>query len=367
MQPTILTRLGNGLRSANRIRFDGASVALGASALGALTAMLTPILPNQSEALAWLVDLAAHWQWLYVIVGIVSGAILLQRSSRVPVALAALLVGAGWLSASEPAPSASATSQPRFTVASANLKVGQADLEALRRWVDGRGVDVLLLQEVNEASARAIAHWTDDYPYQLVSHEEGPFGLAVLSRHPLTDTEALESSEQPLRYRTFVSWQGWRVGISAIHPMPPISPLYHERRAQMLEEEARWARSAASPSLVAGDLNATPWSSAVRAVVPAGLRRATRLQPTWPGMLPVIPIDHILTNDAWHVISSGVGPNIGSDHRPVIAVLSINRTTTGMNAGLSNAAAHPQTRRECATPEVLCRRVGRAANSSTGS
>lgn len=327
MPATILTRLGSGLRTANRIRFDGANLALGASALGALTAMLTPIFRDQSGTLAWLVDLAAHWQWLYVIVGIVSGAMLLLRASWLPVALAALLVGAGWLSASDPAAVSSAASQPRFTVASANLEVGQADLDALHRWADGRGVDVLVLQEVNEASARAIAQWKD-YPYQLVTPEEGPFGLAVLSRHPLSDTEELESNEQPLRYRTFVSWQGRQVGVSAIHPMPPISPLYHERRAQMLQEEARWAHSDASPSIVAGDLNASPWSSAMRAVVPAGLRRATGLQPTWPSMLPVIPIDHILTSDAWQVVASGVGPEIGSDHRPVIAVLSLNGTTS---------------------------------------
>lgn len=327
MPPAILTRLGSGLRAANRIRFDGASFALGASSLGALAAIVTPMIPGQTGTLAWLVDLAAHWQWLYVIVGIVSGAMLLQRGSRLPVALVAVLVCTGWISASEPAPRAATTSLPHLTIASANLEVGKADLDALRRWADGRGADVLILQEVNEASARVIAQWTD-YPYQLVTHEEGPFGLAVLSRHALTDTEMLESIEQPLRYRTFVSWQGQRVGISAIHPMPPISPMYHERRAQMLQEEARWASSVTSPSIVAGDLNATPWSSAMRGVVPEGFRRATGLQPTWPGILPVIPIDHILTSEAWQIITSGVGPGIGSDHRPVIAVLSLNRTAT---------------------------------------
>ena len=322
MPANILTRLGNGLRAAHGIHFDGASLALGASALGALTATLTPMLRDQSSALSWLVDLAAHWQWLYVIVGIVSGATLLLRGSALPVALATALIGAGWLSASDPVPVASAASQPRFTVASANLKVGQADLDALHRWVSDRGVDILVLQEVTEATALAVAQW-QDYPSQLVTPEDGPFGLAVLSRYPLTDIETRESFEQPLRYRTFVSWQGRRVGISAIHPMPPISPIYHERRAQMLQEEAYWAHSAASPSIVVGDLNASPWSSAMRAIAPAGLRRATGLQPTWPSLLPVIPIDHVLTSEAWEVVESGVGPAMGSDHRPVFAVLSL--------------------------------------------
>src|SRR5574338_575845 len=301
MPATTLTRFASGLRAISRIRFDGPTVALGASALGALTASLTQLLPGQPSGLAWLVDLGAHWQWFYLIVGVVSGAMLLRRGSRVPVALAAVLICVGWFSASPRAAGGSIDSRPRFTVVSANLNLGQADLDALNRWVGGLDVDVLVLQEATKASAEAIARWKD-YPYRLVTPEEGPFGLAVLSRHPLTNTEALESLEQTLRYRTFVSWQGRRVGISAVHPMPPINPLYHERRTQMLDEEARWARLTTSPSIVAGDLNASPWSSAMRAVAPAGLRRATGLQPTWPAVLPVIPIDHILTSEAWQVV-----------------------------------------------------------------
>lgn len=243
-----------------------------------------------------------------------------------PVAFAAVLIGVGWFSASTPANSTTTDARPRFTVASANLGLGQADLDALSRWADGIAADVLVLQEVTEASAQAIAQWKD-YPYQLVTPEEGPFGLAVLSRHPLSNTEALETPEQPLRYRTLVSWQERHVSISAIHPMPPISPLYHERRAQMLEAEGRWALSTESPSIVAGDLNASPWSSAMRVVARAGLLRATGLEPTWPAVLPVIAIDHILTSEAWQVVASGVGPEFGSDHRPVFAVLNLTPPT----------------------------------------
>lgn len=322
MPSTILTRLGSGLRAINRIRLDGARVALGASVLGSLSAIATTRLPDQSNTLAWLVDLATHWQWVYVIVGVVSGAMLLWRGSRVSVALAALLIGAGWLSASAPVPTSQVAMTPIFTVVSANLHVGRADLDALHRWTNSMSADVLVLQEVNGAAAEAIKQW-QDYPHQLVTPEEGPFGLAVLSRHPLSDTEALESIEQPLRYRAFVAWQDDQIALSAIHPMPPISSLYHVRRAEMLEDESRWARSVEVPAIVAGDLNASPWSSAMRTVAYKGLNRATTLAPTWPSLLPVIPIDHVLTSAGWQVVKSGSGPNVGSDHRPVFAVLRL--------------------------------------------
>jgi endonuclease/exonuclease/phosphatase (EEP) superfamily protein YafD len=45
----------------------------------------------------------------------------------------------------------------------------------------------------------------------------------------------------------------------------------------------------------------------------------------WPGMrrLPFgIRIDHILAGPGWHPLRCWVGPNIGSDHLPLIAELA---------------------------------------------
>ncbi|PKO80964.1 MAG: hypothetical protein CVU19_09480 [Betaproteobacteria bacterium HGW-Betaproteobacteria-13] len=322
MTAALLNRLGHGLRASMRMRFDAAAFGLGASSVGALSAPLTRLLSDESGTFAWLVDLIAHWQWLYVVAGGVCAAILLRRRPAVLVLLATGLIGIGWSGATTRADSATPGSGPALTIATANLELGQASLDDLAHWIGGLGADLVVLQEVSKESARRIAQW-QDYPHQLVTADEGPFGLAILSRTPLTGSEALESLQQPLRYRSFISWQGHRIGISAIHPMPPISPTYHQRRVEMLTEEAQWSQLVSAPSIVAGDLNSTPWSSALASVAPAGLLRATGLRPTWPAILPVIPIDHILINDAWQVVESGVGPNIGSDHRPAFAVLSL--------------------------------------------
>lgn len=74
-----------------------------------------------------------------------------------------------------------------------------------------------------------------------------------------------------------------------------------------------------TPTIIAGDLNANPWSSGMQQLVAAELHRATSLQPTWPSALPVIPIDQIVTSEHWSLIEAGVGPDFGSDHRPAFA------------------------------------------------
>ena len=83
-------------------------------------------------------------------------------------------------------------------------------------------------------------------------------------------------------------------------------------------------RASDDAPLVVGDFNATPWSNAFAGPSSRGWRRATGLAPTWPvawrGVMG-IPIDHVLASSAWRVGGARVGPDIGSDHRPVMARL----------------------------------------------
>lgn len=73
--------------------------------------------------------------------------------------------------------------------------------------------------------------------------------------------------------------------------------------------------------LLAGDLSATPWSSALIGTERAGLSRATGLSPTWSSRHIGIPIDHVLASRHWRRSAYTRGPDIGSDHLPVRVAL----------------------------------------------
>lgn len=121
--------------------------------------------------------------------------------------------------------------------------------------------------------------------------------------------------------RTQVSWGDTPFALSAVHPMPPIRAEYHLRRAELFAFEAPWASSLPTPAIIAGDFNASPWSSVMKPLTGTSFKRATTLQPTWPNPLPVIPIDQIVVSAHWNVFESGAGPDFGSDHKPVFARL----------------------------------------------
>lgn len=210
-----------------------------------------------------------------------------------------------------------------MTIVSANLHMDNGNLAALREWASRIDADLLVLQEVTHGSAKSLTKW-HEYPHQVMTPDESPFGMAILSRLPIDDSEALETSEQPVRYRLRLRWGEAQFALSAVHPMPPISALYHERRTALLAEEAQWLASRSAPGILAGDFNASPWSVAMRELESRGLLLGGGARPTWPAVLPVIPIDHMaLTSSDWTLVRHGVGPDVGSDHRPAYIILRL--------------------------------------------
>jgi len=94
------------------------------------------------------------------------------------------------------------------------------------------------------------------------------------------------------------------------------------------EWAARGAEATGGRAVVAGDLNATPWSPIFHRVLDLGRLRDSRegfgLHRTWPSGIHAllrIPIDHVLVGEGVTVLRREVGPHIGSDHRPVIVDL----------------------------------------------
>jgi endonuclease/exonuclease/phosphatase family metal-dependent hydrolase len=97
------------------------------------------------------------------------------------------------------------------------------------------------------------------------------------------------------------------------------------------------AEQCAGPDVIlAGDLNSTldhlsglgRDGGSVGECQDAAQQAGTAAQGTWPASLPAAlaaPIDHVLVGSAWEVRSFEVRTDFddaGSDHRPVVAVLS---------------------------------------------
>jgi endonuclease/exonuclease/phosphatase (EEP) superfamily protein YafD len=111
-----------------------------------------------------------------------------------------------------------------------------------------------------------------------------------------------------------------------MHPPPPLQDLAREHEAHLADFGQRLA-PVPGPVIAFGDLNATPWSASYRRFRrEAGLESAYpgALGPaSWPSASPValLPIDHVLAR-GYEVASGARGPDLGSDHYPVLVRLA---------------------------------------------
>jgi endonuclease/exonuclease/phosphatase (EEP) superfamily protein YafD len=118
--------------------------------------------------------------------------------------------------------------------------------------------------------------------------------------------------------------------VVGVHPASPSEDAEDsQERNHQLDHIGTTVKGVAGPVIVAGDFNVTPWSPHFRDLLATtGLRDAGAGQgwiPTWPIRLgPAgIPIDHILIRGQVAVAGLRRGPDIGSDHYPLVADLRV--------------------------------------------
>lgn len=298
------------------------------SGLGALTSFVPSSLFSV-DVISWLMGLASHWQWVYALVGLPLSALALARR-RWHVLVPTACIVAGWMSQAPVATTTGPVTTERvLTVASANLNYAVSDHTELARWLSSNEApDVIVLQEFTESAKAAVttSQIRGSHPYQLLEASADQFGLALISRLPVVSATWVEP-ENPLatlKLRAIIDFQGQRVAVTAVHPMPPVSAAFALERDASLSLEAKLLLQGDMPGVLVGDLNDTPWSTGLKGAAP--MERATSLAPTWPnvwGWLSLLPMDHVLVTPGVLVVTTSRGVDLHSDHRPVIVRLAL--------------------------------------------
>jgi endonuclease/exonuclease/phosphatase family metal-dependent hydrolase len=213
------------------------------------------------------------------------------------------------------------------------------DLPAVLRGFD---TDVIVVQEAwwpDDATA-TIDEVADDlgakvfalpfgrgtlHPWPHVPRDgsaQGTVGLAIISKLPAREIARLPlgrvaADPTPERGALHIELDvdGATVDLVGLHlssRLPYGPPTQLRRIARQLPPQGR-------PAVVTGDCNF--WGPGVRAFLP-GWRRAVRGR-TWPAIMPHSQIDHILVRPEIGIVDSAVLADVGSDHRPVRATLSV--------------------------------------------
>ncbi len=250
--------------------------------------------------------------------------------------------------------------RPTLTVVVANVNFANQNLGPLFELVRAEQADVVLLQEATRAHAPQLrAGFQTSHPHSAEAFRQDAFGQAVYSKLPFAAGEEIYPQIEMMREKIFggvagisepqirvrIAFDGVPLILQNLHLVPPgDAQLLCEQRLQFAWLD-QWVRSVHAASdapalLLAGDLNSTTTSPQHAFLRSAGLHEShseagSGLGNTWPdagllAKLPGIRIDHVYVNDRLRVVSSRVGPSIGSDHRPLVVRL---QTRTPQRSG----------------------------------
>ncbi len=305
---------------ASPVRTRSASRPVTWMAVPALLGLLLPLqrawLPGQGS-IGWALDLFAHWQPLYCVLWLFACLWGARRDGRWLLGLP--LLALPWITASPRAPHSDAP--PDLVVAVANVNIRQRDPEALLAWLQRAPANVVVLTELSPDYATALAAKKyGGFAHRALHPLASPPGLGVLSDRPLRNVRVLPDGLGALRMEADIDIDGRTAHFVVAHPKPPMATRKFIARDRLLRELAAGATT--RPTIVAGDLNSTPWSSALLGAEPHALRRATGGAPTYPSEgrgLFGIGIDHVLVSPGFDRTGAERGPDIGSDHLPIRA------------------------------------------------
>ena len=158
----------------------------------------------------------------------------------------------------------------------------------------------------------------------MIDPRDDNFGIGLFGKLPFAEEQipSIGAAGVPSILGT-VDVGSAMLRVIATHPLPPIGGAYWRWRNGQLEELPEFV-DPSRPTILVGDLNATPWSYHFRRLVRrSGLIDSSRgwgIQPTWPTGAPWlwVPLDHLLHSRHISVARRRVGPNVGSDHYPLI-------------------------------------------------
>lgn len=213
--------------------------------------------------------------------------------------------------------------------------------------------DVMIIQELTPLWAEKLQSVRDLFPFAQINPGQDPPGLALYSRLPLADVRVLTlgGSNGPSIFAKLKVGEA-SVSILTTHPPPPIAG-YAADRNEQLRLVASYARDLPRPTVLIADLNLTMWSPNYSQLVrESGLvnaRKGFGLVPTWPAPLRssllMIPIDHCLISPDLQVAQIKQGPDIESDHLPLIVDLLVPkaaRPTSSLSQPLSLRSSSSQ-------------------------
>jgi endonuclease/exonuclease/phosphatase (EEP) superfamily protein YafD len=273
-------------------------------------------------------------QYLVVLVGAAFVALPLRRPRLAVMAatLAAVNFAVLGIPMSRSVKAASSgAARPRLRLVVANVEVGNRDFAAVRRLVAQARPDLFGVTELTPSMARQIGKQLPGYRTSVVEARTDAYGIGVYSRVPLLSAKIVRfPSDGPATVVARLRVSGKTVTVVVTHVHTPFAGSIHIRQLEALAAAAR--SQLGKRVVVCGDFNTPPWTGPLRHfAADARLRDlygsrawAGYSWPTWSSLLRV-PLDNCFVSNSVAVTDQHDGPNVGSDHRPIVVDVGVGR------------------------------------------
>jgi len=218
-----------------------------------------------------------------------------------------------------------------LTVLSSNLLSRNTHYQAQLDIIEKENPDIIALQEYSPRWDIVLSsQLSNNYPHSITEPIASNFGIAIYSKHPITDGAVeIFSTESFPAISADIQIGESTVRVMTVHPPPPVNKYTYSNRNQYMERIALEPEAQDGTVFVLGDFQATPWTSHFTDMLEEGsLRNASAgfgFNPTWPTgkIIKQIPIDHILVNSKINVDHFETIHLEGSDHRNVLGHLRV--------------------------------------------
>ncbi|MFF9274486.1 endonuclease/exonuclease/phosphatase family protein [Streptomyces griseosporeus] len=218
-----------------------------------------------------------------------------------------------------------------FRVLTANVEFGRAT-DALVAAVRRERPDVVFVEECDSAHCDPVLRreLAAAYPHRQAVESPGSAGSVLLSRFPLTATAGVPGTMgMP---GAVADVRGHRVRLQLAHPMPPLPHQLGLWRRELGALRDFAAADRTTPTVLAGDFNASQDHAAFRRLLDTGLQDAARLTdeprtPSWPTRTtPLIgaQIDHVLLSRDFSATTTRFLDLPHTDHRALLTDVTLH-------------------------------------------
>ncbi|MBL8206698.1 MAG: endonuclease/exonuclease/phosphatase family protein [Blastocatellia bacterium] len=274
-------------------------------------------------------ELASHFRVQYFVVAVLCLLLvccLRQWRWSVPAALCVLLN----IALISPHVSLNAQAQNKETglrILLTNVYHENKNYEAFFDLIRRERPDIIVTQETSSGWRDALKSLNTEYPYQCSGVQTDRDWIFLFSKLPLQNEPCNKGGFPPLL--ATIVFQSKQISLLSLHPSTPKSGKGLRSRNQQFDAVTAIFQNYNTPKIVIGDLNSSIWSPYFSDLEQSSnlssVRKGFGILPTWPTYFPplMIPIDHCLVSSEFQVLNCRTGPNIGSDHLPLIVDLAL--------------------------------------------